>query len=702
MFTLLGAFAGTFVRFFRDPWFQRAAGLVVLVIGLLMLGYAFRRGSPRLYAERRPLLERVRPGTAGALPLGVAFAAGWTPCIGPVLAGILAIAATGGTVKGAALLVVYSLGLGLPFLLVGHRRRPAVRRLGWVRRHYRAIAAVSGALLVAVGVLLMTGPFRRFSHRSRASRRGCRRGRGGGGAPSIGAPMTTSSGPTVRQSVALVWRTLRSMRTALILLLILAAAAVIGSLLPQIPNSPERVGQYLAAHGFWGPLFFRAGFFDVYGSWWFVLITTLLFVSLAACLFPRTRAMIRAIRQRPIHARELDGFRHHAEVHVGTGPDEAAVTAARYLRRKRFRVSREGLGIAAEKGVLREVGSLLFHWAFFLLLLGVIVGKGTGFTGRAVVTEGETFVDALPNYSGQLRTGRYFGGGFTGLGLQLLDFEDSYRRNGQPIDFVSRVRFLDREGRPTGTDEVRVNHPASVGGLRIFQEGFGWAPVVDVTLDGRRLWSSPIEMTRDDAPDGVPATAMPWRGAIKLTAPEPDVTITLELWPDFRAFANLQLTGEPTPMFVAVRPVHPVLGVPRRDRRPGGVEPRHERPAPRGPRGSPRRRHERLRPARRRGAPARFPELRHYSVLLISRDVGIPVVLAAAILVLVGLIPSLYVSRRKVWIRAEAAPGGALVKIGGFSLQRKDSFEEEFDRIVRAIGGPREPEAQRPEKVGTS
>ena len=90
---------------------------------------------------------------------------------------------------------------------------------------------------------------------------------------SIGAPMTTSPRPTLRQSVALVWRTLRSMRTALILLLILAAAAVIGSLLPQVPNSPERVGQYLGDHGFWGPLFFRAGFFDVYASWWFVLIT---------------------------------------------------------------------------------------------------------------------------------------------------------------------------------------------------------------------------------------------------------------------------------------------------------------------------------------------------------------------------------------------------------------------------------------------
>jgi cytochrome c-type biogenesis protein len=160
VFTLLGAFAGTFVGFFRDPWFQRLAGLVVLALGLLMLGYAFGRGSPGLYTERRPLLERVRPGRAGAFPLGVAFAAGWTPCIGPVLAGILAIAASGGTVKGAALLVVYSLGLGLPFLLVGIGADRLVRSLGWVKRHYRVIAGVSGALLVVVGVLLMTGLFR--------------------------------------------------------------------------------------------------------------------------------------------------------------------------------------------------------------------------------------------------------------------------------------------------------------------------------------------------------------------------------------------------------------------------------------------------------------------------------------------------------------------------------------------------------------
>lgn len=162
VFTLLGGFAGTLVRFVRNEWFQRGAGLVVVLLGALMLGYAFRRGAPSLFAERRPFLERVRPGTVGALPLGMAFAAGWTPCIGPVLGGILAIAAGGGTLKGVGLLFAYSAGLGVPFLLVGLGVDRSLSAFGWIRRRYRVIAAISGALLVAVGVLLMTGLFRQF------------------------------------------------------------------------------------------------------------------------------------------------------------------------------------------------------------------------------------------------------------------------------------------------------------------------------------------------------------------------------------------------------------------------------------------------------------------------------------------------------------------------------------------------------------
>jgi hypothetical protein len=225
---------------------------------------------------------------------------------------------------------------------------------------------------------------------------------------------------------------------------------------------------------------------------------------------------------------------------------------------------------------------------------------------------------------------------------------------------------------------------------------------VTASLDGVSMWSSPIDMTRDDAPPGVPATAMPWRGAIKLAAPDPDVMVTLELWSDYRAFANLQLTGEPTPMLVQFDPYirYSVYTGRIADPALSSIDPTGMRRVGRGD----------LRAAgnERVDVPGvgelalTFPELRQYTVLLISRDVGIPVVLAAVILVLVGLIPALYVSRRKIWIQAEAAPGGALVKIGGFALQRKDAFEDEFGRILRAVGGSDHAAPRPPERVGTS
>jgi cytochrome c-type biogenesis protein len=162
VFVLLGAFSSTVIEVFRGDVGQRIGGALVIAFGLLMIGYAFGRGSMALYAERRPFLQRVRPGTIGALPLGMAFAAGWTPCIGPVLGSILALAYAGSTGRAVVLLIAYSAGLGVPFLLVGLGVTHFMGAFGWVRRHYTAIAAVSGVLMVAVGVLLFTGQFTRL------------------------------------------------------------------------------------------------------------------------------------------------------------------------------------------------------------------------------------------------------------------------------------------------------------------------------------------------------------------------------------------------------------------------------------------------------------------------------------------------------------------------------------------------------------
>lgn len=163
VFTLLGAFSAVFVPVLQSAWGLRIAGLVVILFGVGMVLYAFRAGPAGLYTERRPFLGKVKPGVAGAMPLGMAFAIGWTPCIGPVLGAILLLAGSeGGGLRGAFLMLFYSLGLAIPFVLMGLGIEWLMRRLAWVKRHYRVIAAVSGSIMIVIGVLLITGVWLRL------------------------------------------------------------------------------------------------------------------------------------------------------------------------------------------------------------------------------------------------------------------------------------------------------------------------------------------------------------------------------------------------------------------------------------------------------------------------------------------------------------------------------------------------------------
>jgi cytochrome c biogenesis protein len=506
---------------------------------------------------------------------------------------------------------------------------------------------------------------------------------------------------TARQSLVLVWRSLRSMRTALVLLLLLAGASVAGSLIPQEPNSPQRVAQFQVAHPFVGGIYDAVGFFNVFGSWWFSLITVLLFTSLIACLLPRTRATIRSIRQRPVQAREIDSFRHYAERIVAAEPGVAIATSGSVLRRRFFRVARAdgAAALAADKGALREAGSLLFHWAFILVLVGAIVGKGTGYSGRAVVIEGQTWVDAGANYDGEVRTGRYFIGDYSGVGIHLDSFEDTYHRSGVPMDFVSRVDLLDPRGAPIRTQDVRVNHPAQLGDLRIFQFGFGWAPVVDVRVDGRLIASGPVAFVQLTAPTGVSQLALPWEGVVKLGSLRPQAALQLELWPDSRAFVQQLNNGQPVPMTQAFDPLirFSVHRGPLTDLSPSVLDTTGMRVTSKGIVGA----GQTVDVASGGTATAAsrftisFPQLRKYSVFQVTRDRGVPLVLVGAILILLGLLPALYTSRRKIWVRAEPDRIGTVLKIGGFALQRRSQFDAEFSRLVdalaRAAGGTSPP-----------
>jgi cytochrome c biogenesis protein len=511
--------------------------------------------------------------------------------------------------------------------------------------------------------------------------------------PSSAAP------PTLRRSVALVWRSLRSMRTALVLLLLLALAAIAGSLIPQAGNSPLRVASLFRDHPLRARVYEALGLFDVYGSWWFTLIYSLLLVSLAACLVPRTRALVRNVRASPQPARELDTLRHYAEVPASAAPDGAAAVARRVLRRRLFRVSREGASpeVAASKGLAREGGSLLFHWSFFLILLGVIYGKGTGFTGYAAISEGQCWVDATANYNGDLRTGRFFDGDHSGAQICVRDFEDRFRDTGQPMDFVTRATLRDGDGGPSRAVDIRVNHPASIDGIRLYQYAFGWAPVIEVRQGGRLIASGPTQFERDPVPDGLGELQVPWHGVVRLPTTSPQVGIQFQLWPDSRAFLAVTQTGTVPFMNQVFRPVmrfRAYRGDLASELRPGfaTLDTAALEPFGNGIIGagqtvdlSTGKLVTARAPARPDDLTMTFADLRQYTVLQVSRDRGVWIMLAAAVLILVGLVPALYTSRRRIWVRAEPASGGgggSVLKVGGYALQRTSQFEEEFARIV--------------------
>lgn len=157
VFTALGALGTAVGRFLFSnlPILSKVAGVVLIVFGLHMMG-VFRLSF--LEAEKRVHTQRKPAGPFGAMLVGIAFAFGWSPCIGPILGGILAIAGSKQRVwEGVELLAVYSLGLGIPFLLTSMAINQFFAATARIRKHYHAIEMVSGGLLVAIGLLIFTG-----------------------------------------------------------------------------------------------------------------------------------------------------------------------------------------------------------------------------------------------------------------------------------------------------------------------------------------------------------------------------------------------------------------------------------------------------------------------------------------------------------------------------------------------------------------
>ena len=485
------------------------------------------------------------------------------------------------------------------------------------------------------------------------------------------------------------WRQLTSMRTALVLLLFLAIAAVPGSLFPQRTADPNGVTQWQRDNPDVFPLADAVGLFDVYSSPWFSAIYLLLFASLIGCVIPRAKHHYKALRslppRTPARLSRLVDYQDTTVAADEAAPDpaeEAVRLAEHQLRRAGYRVHRyDGPGwasVSAERGYLRETGNLVFHVALVGVLASVAIGGGFAYTGQRVVVEGTTFVNALSDYS-SFNPGRFVdGAGLAPYSLTLDDFRVSYQLPGSPGagqagDFSADVTIRSA-GQDARAESVIVNYPITVAGDRIYLLGNGYAPTLTVRdAAGEIVWSESQPFLPQDSnmtslgiikiPDGLPEQLglvgffYPTQGVLPsgaFTSVYPDVVnpvLTLNV------FSGDLGIDDGTPRSVYTLEVD---GLTQHTGGDTGLDSLELTP----------------------GATVDLPNgwgtitweaaseqepVKRFASLQIQNDPTSGWVLAFAILATVGLFAGLFVPRRRIWVKARTTPEGVHVEYAGLA-----------------------------------
>ncbi|GAA2606711.1 cytochrome c biogenesis protein ResB [Actinomadura fulvescens] len=497
------------------------------------------------------------------------------------------------------------------------------------------------------------------------------------------------------------WRQLTTMRTALILLFLVALGAVPGSFLPQRPQAPERVDRYFADHPSLAPWLDRFSLFDVFAAPWFAAIYILLFVSLAGCVIPRAFKHYRAMRARPPAApRNLTRLPQSASYETDAGPDEVLSEAHELLRKRRFRVDEKDGSVAAEKGYLGETGNLVFHLALLALLFALGLGSSFGYRGNVLLTEGNTFANSLSRYD-QFMPGREFDSDdlppFT---MTLDDFKATYEtqgaKRGQATDYLAKVRYRETPGSAEKTYDLKVNHPLKLGGAKVYLLNHGYSPVFTV-----RDAKGDVAFR-----DAVPFLQMENRnqtseGVIKVPDAQPDqLAFYAILWPSAVATEDQKqiVSAFPAPLnpMITIASFKGDLGLdsgtPQSVYKLEGIGKTLQ---PLGKKGQ-----KIMKPGETFTLPdgagtVTFEGLREWAALSVNRDPGRMPALVAAVLAIVGVVASFMVRRRRVWVRASAGTDGrTVVEVGGLTLGNATS---EFDDIVAALRG--EEETSGPDKA---
>ncbi len=491
------------------------------------------------------------------------------------------------------------------------------------------------------------------------------------------------------------WRQLTSMRTALILLFLLALAAVPGSVVPQRDVDAQRLANWQDKHPTLTPIYDRLGLFNVYDSVWFSAIYLLLMVSLVGCILPRTRVYWRALRARPPRApRRLERLPEHRSF---TTDQDVLARVPAALRRYRTETTTgvEVTDIAAERGKLREAGNLVFHLSILVVLAGFAAGSMLGYKGGVIVVEGTTFADSLAQYD-DFSPGALFDperlGGFS---FTVTDFDVDFilkgRDAGKAHKFSAGLDYRTAAEGPEQHTRIEVNHPLNIDGTKIYLIGHGYAPHLTVRDgSGDVVFSEPVVFLPED-------TSFRSFGVIKVPDTSGDqLGFEGEFYPTY-AFIKGKNGGPFSAFPDAKNPALSMLAY-RGDlgmdtgtsQSVYALDKKGLKPILKAD-GKP------LRVDLMLGQTMTLPDglgtisfdgMSRFVKLQISSSPGDYVALGGVVLALIGLLGSLFIRPRRVWVRVRRADGRTLVEVAGLDRTSGGDLAAEIDSVVAALGGP--------------
>ncbi|MCB8957887.1 MAG: cytochrome c biogenesis protein ResB [Nocardioides sp.] len=506
---------------------------------------------------------------------------------------------------------------------------------------------------------------------------------------------------TFRELLRWTWRQVTSMRTALVLLLLLALAAIPGSIIPQEGVDSLKTSNWQSDHPKLTPVYEKLGLFSVYDSPWFSAIYLLLMLSLVGCILPRTYHYWRGLRAQPPAApRNLGRLPDHASYPTSEPPEVVLERARAVLRghRYRLRAAREGdAAVSAERGYLREVGNLVFHLSVLVVLVGFALGGLFGYKGGVILLVGDDygFSNNLTQYDDFDPGSLFRADKMEPFSFTIDDFSVDWLltgpRAGMARGFESRLSYQESPDAPEKSYDLKVNHPLSIGDTDVFLIGHGYAPVITIT-DGQGNTS------------GGPTVFLPVNqsfqsiGVVKAPDAQPtQIGLEGEFYPTV-AFSKqtgsyYSLLGKPLDPMISMLVYTGDLGMDSGAPQSVYALDKTHTTMLTKPNGAPYRID--LRPGESVKLPnglgtVSFDGLQEWNKIQISQTPGKWIALVGVVLALIGLLGSLFIRPRRVWVRVREDGDGTLVEVAALDRSGGGDTAAVVDEVVAALQDRRE------------